>query len=70
MADALEREQEQMAQLECMSGKPIKEAKDDVQHCIEVFRYFAGTFLIYTKFHYLSPLRVCGQAVWKDDAHP
>lgn len=39
MADAAE----EIAHLESLSGgKPIAEARDDVQSSIEVFRYFAG----------------------------
>ncbi|KAJ3292403.1 hypothetical protein HK104_005320 [Borealophlyctis nickersoniae] len=42
LADLMEKDTDVLAQLETAGGKPIREARGDVEACVEIFRYFAG----------------------------
>jgi acyl-CoA reductase-like NAD-dependent aldehyde dehydrogenase len=43
VASAMEKDIDRASWLESQSGKPVRESREDVEHCIEVLRYYAGS---------------------------
>lgn len=42
IADALDKNADELAMLESLSGKPLQDSKSDANLCSEVFRHFSG----------------------------